>query len=74
MDAMISQPGSKNKNRMSSSLSWLNLFAHFTYFFTGAIVSENRCVLLQALASARIGLCQFEGLGPERVCRFKFNS
>ncbi len=47
------------------------LQAYLTYFIPEQRVVANRCVLLQALASSRIGLCQFEGLVPERVCWFK---
>jgi hypothetical protein len=52
----------------------MNLSAYFTYFSTGAIVSAKRCVLPQELASARIGLYQFEGPEPGRVRLFKFDS
>ncbi|MCX7037605.1 MAG: hypothetical protein NT005_00420 [Spirochaetes bacterium] len=47
------------------------LHVHLTDFFSPAIVAANRCVLLQALASPKNGFCQFEGLVPERVWKFK---
>ena len=48
-----------------------SLHVRLTEIFAPAIVDANRCVLLQALASAKSAFGQFEGLVPERVCWFK---